>query len=47
VEISGDGLLLPVDFDADDGGDGGTTKAADVTVSTTFRPRVSIIGPGF
>ena len=47
VEVSGDGLLLPVDFDADDGGVGGTTKAADVVVSTTLRPRVSITGPGF
>ena len=47
VEVSGDGLLLPVEFDADDGGVGGTTKAADVNVPTKFRPRVSITGPGF
>ena len=46
-EVSGDGLLLPVEFDADDGGVGGTTKAADVAVNTKFRPRVSITGPGF
>ena len=47
VEVSGDGLLLPVSFDADDGGFGGTTKALDAQVPRTFRPRLSVVGPGF
>ncbi|TLZ58721.1 MAG: hypothetical protein E6K17_00125 [Methanobacteriota archaeon] len=47
IEVSGEGLLLPVTFDADDGGVGGTTKAADVQVPANFKPKLSVGGPGF